>query len=397
MVAAFLSMLIAVAQAPASPGAGAAPPTAAEALPAEASIPESLGKYMPTEKRHMSPHFVVVSDAPPDAIANTINALERTRESVLKDLAARGLSPTDAGGRHLALLFSDEDRFRAFAREVDGQTLTTTLGYYQPSGRRLQLFDPESTDAVRAADAAIAKNEATIKAQQEAVNRMRARTGSRQEAALAQQQVDRARAVLASQRAKRDATIDASLRVVVVHEATHQVLFESGVQAAKGMSPLWLAEGLAVAYETADVRQPGGPASMRDERFAAFRAAVTANALIPVRVLVAARVLPSGDGIRDARRMQEDFYAQACMFTRWCMIARPAEFAALLRACRSATPADSQESVFESCFGSIDAVQRAYVLWLRDQMQEVDRTDAWKAVREWSSGGAPASTPAPGG
>lgn len=363
------------------------------AVGATSPIPDALATYMPKAERHASDHFVVVSDAPPSAIANTLNALERTRSSLLADLAQRGLPAADPGARHVAILFSDESAFRRFAREVDGQTLTTTLGYYQPSGRRLQLFDPESTDAVRAADATIAKNEAAIKARQDAVNRMRASRLSRQEAAVAQREVDQARSKLASQRAQREAAVDESLRVVVVHEATHQMLFECGAQSPTGLNPLWLAEGLAVGYETDDVRRPGGPASMREERFGTFRKALLANGLMPVRLLVKTRVMPSGGGTQTPLQAQEDFYAQSCMLVRWCMLERPAEFKAFLAACRGAKPGESPEAIFESCFGSIESVQRSYVLWLREQVPECERTDAVQAVQSWSIDGRPVPGP----
>lgn len=358
------------------------------------AIPDALASYMPKAERHASDHFLIVSDAPPEAIANALNALERTRTSLLADLSQRGLPSNDPGVRHLAILFSDEGAFRRFAREVDGQTLATTLGYYQPSGRRLQLFDPESTDAVRAADATIAKNEAAIKARQDAVNRMRSSRLSRQEAAVAQREVDQARAKLASQRAQREAAIDGSLRVVVVHEATHQLLFECGAQSPSGLNPLWLAEGLAVGYETDDVRRPGGPASMRDERFGTFRKVLAADGLMPVRVLVTTRVMPSGGGTQTPLQAQEDFYAQSCMLVRWCMLERPSEFKAFLAACRDARPGSQPDSIFESCFGSIDAVQRAYMLWLDEQMPEAGRSAAVKAAQAWSIDGRPVA-PAP--
>lgn len=358
-------------------------------------IPDALATYMPKAERHASDHYLVVSDAPPSAIANTLNALERTRASLLADLARRGLPATDPGMRHLAILFSDEGAFRRFAREVDGQALANTLGYYQPSSRRLQLFDPESTDAVREADATIAKNEAAIKARQDAVNRMRASRLSRQEAAVAQREVDQARAKLASQRTQREAAVDDNLKVVVVHEATHQLLFECGVQSPTGLNPLWLAEGLAVAYETKDVRRPGGPESMRDEPFGTFRKALLSNGLMPVRLLVTTGVLPSGGGTQTALQAQEDFYAQSCMLVRWCMLERPSEFKALLTACRDAKPGQTPETIFESCFGSIDSVQRSYVLWLREQIPGSERTVLFKDVERWTTDGR-AVPPPPG-
>jgi hypothetical protein len=356
-------------------------------------IPDALATYMPKAGRHASDHFLIVSDAPAAAIASTLNALERTRASLLADLARRGLPANDPSVRHLAILFSDEGAFRRFAREVDGQTLVTTLGYYQPSGRRLQLFDPESTDAVREADATIAKNEAAIQARQDTVNRMRGSRLSRQQTALAQQEVDQARAKLASQRAQREAAVDDNLKVVVVHEATHQMLFECGAQSPTGLNPLWLAEGLAVGYETDDVRRPGSPASMRDERFGTFRKALLANGLMPVRLLVTTRVLPSGGGLQTALQAQEDFYAQSCMLVRWCMLERPAEFKGFLAACRNAKPGEAPEAIFEACFGSIDSVQRSYVLWLREQIPESERTEVVKAVQVWSIDGRPVPDP----
>jgi hypothetical protein len=351
--------------------------------PATPPVPDALATYMPKAERHDSDHFLIVSDAPPTAIANTLNTLEKTRTSLLADLERRGLPAADPGVRHLAILFSDEDAFRRFAREVDGQSLATTLGYYQPSGRRLQLFDPESTDAVRAADAMIAKNEAAISARQDAVNRMRSSRLSRQEAAVAQREVDQARAKLASQRAQREAAVDDNLKVVVVHEAAHQLLFECGAQSPGGLNPLWLAEGLAVGYETDDVRRPGGPSSMRDERFGVFRKSLLDNGLMPVRLLVGTRVMPSGGGAQTALQAQEDFYAQSCMLVRWCMLERPAEFKAFLASCRAAKPGDAPEAVFESCFGPIDGVQRAYALWLLGQIPGAERTAAVKAAQSW--------------
>jgi hypothetical protein len=353
--------------------------------PSMPPVPDALATYMPKAERHQSDHFVVVSDAPPTAIANTLNTLEKTRTSLLADLERRGLPAADPGVRHLAILFSDEGAFRRFAREVDGQSLATTLGYYQPSGRRLQLFDPESTDAVRAADATIAKNEEAIKTRQEAVNRMRTSRLSRQEASNAQREIDQARAKLAAQRTQRDAAVDDGLKVVVVHEAAHQLFFECGLQSAGGLNPLWLAEGLAVGYETDDVRRPGGPSSMRDERFGTFRKALLANELMPVRVLVSTSVMPSAGSMQTALQAQEAFYAQSCMLVRWCMLERPTEFRSFLAACREAKPGTTPQSAFESSFGDIDAVQRAYLLWLREQIPEADRTDAVKAAQAWAA------------
>jgi hypothetical protein len=83
------------------------------------------------------------------------------------------------------------------------------------------------------------------------------------------------------------------------------------------------------------------------------------------------------------------------MFVRWCMLDRPAEFKAYLAACRDAKPGTAPEALFESCFGSIDSVQRSYVLWLRQQVPESGRTEAVRAAQSWSIDGRPLPPLAP--
>ncbi|MBM4114698.1 MAG: hypothetical protein FJ252_02330 [Phycisphaerae bacterium] len=115
---------------------------------------------------------------------------------------------------------------------------------------------------------------------------------------------------------------------------------------------------------------------------------------MPVRLLVTTRVLPSGGGTQTVVQAQDDFYAQSCMLVRWCMLERPAEFKAFLAACRDAKPGAAPEAIFEACFGSIDSVQRSYVLWLHKQVPESERTESFKIVERWTIDGRPVPEPA---
>jgi len=64
----------------------------------------------------------------------------------------------------------------------------------------------------------------------------------------------------------------------VVHEATHQIAFNSGLHTRYADNPLWLTEGLAMYFETPDLRNPKGwrtvgkPNPFRLRRFRAFAA-----------------------------------------------------------------------------------------------------------------------------
>lgn len=347
-------------------------------------VPDEVARSLPRATRHASDHFLVVSDASPSAVAAMLNSLERTRSSLLADLRARGYRIHEPPTRHLAILFADQPAFTEFAKE-DGHVIKGARGYYKPTARRLQLFDPESTESVKEADATLAKNEEAIRVQQEATNRARANRVTRAQASTMQRQVDQARAQLAQQRAQRDAVVDQGLKVVAIHELVHQLLFECGVQSATGLNPLWLSEGLAVAFETSDPRVPGHPESMRDERFAQARQGLLAGRFLPLRVLVEATTIPSQSRPGDEDEL--DFYAQSCMLVRWCMTQRPAEFLSFLSACRSATTAEPLAR-FEASFGPIDAVERAYVRWLVEtQVPELARVQQFKAVLAWTAPG----------
>jgi hypothetical protein len=67
----------------------------------------------------------------------------------------------------------------------------------------------------------------------------------------------------------------AGLDKTVIHEATHQVAFNTGIHSRIGVSPKWVVEGLATVFEEEDARRNDrvGPVMSRvnDERFRWFQ------------------------------------------------------------------------------------------------------------------------------
>src|SRR5436190_8860041 len=70
-------------------------------------------------------------------------------------------------------------------------------------------------------------------------------------------------------------TFQGSLKDTMIHEATHQVAFNTGLHSRIGENPRWVVEGLATVFEAPGVRNSGGgngPARTRinHERFMTF-------------------------------------------------------------------------------------------------------------------------------
>ncbi len=60
----------------------------------------------------------------------------------------------------------------------------------------------------------------------------------------------------------------------IIHEGTHQLMFNRGIQTRFAESPLWLNEGLAIYFETPNLRSKRGwqtPGLVNDDRLFTFR------------------------------------------------------------------------------------------------------------------------------
>lgn len=106
----------------------------------------------------------------------------------------------------VALIFENEAAFRAYGREL-GHDLTGAVGFYDVRSNRVVFYD-----LVSGSDRDIARQ-------------MQAAT----------QQV-----------------------ATIVHEATHQIAFNSGLHTRLADNPLWLTEGMAMFFETPDLKTEKG-------------------------------------------------------------------------------------------------------------------------------------------
>lgn len=113
----------------------------------------------------------------------------------------------------VAIIFRSQQQFSEFATQDEGPELAAAQGYYSIRSNRMVMFDLTSAD------------------------RTAVTSGSD----------------IARRLAMKPANVS-----TVVHEATHQIAFNTGLHTRYADNPLWLTEGMAMYFETPDLRSPKG-------------------------------------------------------------------------------------------------------------------------------------------
>ena len=346
-----LGLLATLAMAPGD-AAPAALPTQSEVLAQTRALVPSM---QPTE----TDHFVVLSDASQENTRSIAGLLENTHRAFQQNCLRLGIRPQPLQHKLVAVMFREKGDYAIFARTKDGMDQAWASGYYSPGTDRLVLYDGLSDEKVQDALG-------QLQAQNLRMQREAAAAGARPlDAGGAGDQLARAQRELDRERRRIEMNANAGFLGTVSHEAAHQLFFHCDVQRRGMPYPLWLAEGIATAFEakTAQDRDLGFQ-SENPGRQKAFRDAMRADRLVPLQALVMADGMPT-DGDEASIR---DFYAQAWAFTGWLARNRTREFALYLDALRGgafAMPTRRVET-FESIFGPVASVERS---WLRDEVQ----------------------------
>jgi hypothetical protein len=329
-------------------------------LAAQSEVLAATQALVPKMQLTETDHFVLLSDAPQESTRSIAGLLEGTFRAFQQNCLRLGVRPEPLKHKLVAVMFREKGDYSVFARTRDGMEQTWAAGYYNPGADRLVLFDGLSDEKVQ-------KALGQLQAQNLRVQREAAAAGVQPlDAGGAGGQVARAQREIDAQRRRIAATANAGFLGTVSHEAAHQLFFHCDVQRRGMPYPLWLAEGIATAFEAENASDRDlGFQSANPGRQQTFREAMREDRLVPLQALVMADGMPT-DGADAAIR---DFYAQAWAFTAWLARNRTREFTQYLEALRSGAfslPTRRVE-MFESIFGPIDSVERC---WLRDEVRQ---------------------------
>lgn len=109
----------------------------------------------------------------------------------------------------------------------------------------------------------------------------------------------------------------------IIHEATHQLIFNRGIQTRFAETPLWLNEGLAMFFEAPDLRSKTGwqtPGKIFERRLIRFRQYLSTRPADSLKSLIM-----SDARLRDAEN-SIDAYAEAWAFNHFLLNRRSKEY-----------------------------------------------------------------------
>ena len=154
---------------------------------------------------------------------------EQTYLAVHQYFAVRGVKQTEPEFMMVAIVFPNHAAFAKYSANDEVTASRGLQGYYHNLSNRVALFEDQANTAEADIDLEADDDFAWL-------------------------------------------SISGNNRNTVIHEATHQVAFNTGLHRRLGSNPKWLVEGLATVFENSGIRNAGTTASNRinPERFVWF-------------------------------------------------------------------------------------------------------------------------------
>jgi hypothetical protein len=271
--------------------------------------------FMPAgSKAIITEHFVVCYNTS-DAYARwNANLYERLYKGFYRFWKQMGVELNPPRFPMLALVFETKDDYVNYARkEFEGAE--NTIGYYHQSTNRLASYDLTGIEGMIPAGAQVVR--------EELINQVLSRPEAERTVAT------------------------------IVHEACHQISFNSGLQVRLGDNPLWLSEGLATFFEAPDLTSQNGWGGIGKVNWHNYQ--------------ILSRYLPNRNAdslsqllLEDARLRQGDTltnaYAEAWGLTYYLIKSKPKQFATYIKSVREKQPGNQsgpkeRMELFQRCFG----------------------------------------------
>ncbi len=187
---------------------------------------EQLGKRMlatlPAGFRvHTTPHYVVCYNTSRTYAQWTSSLLERLLKAFINYWEKEGLEVHEPEFPLPVLVFANRQMYDAASREDLPGGTGNIIGFYSLRSNCVSMFDLTGTEAVR--DAAGSRSAGTRRGSIHELNQMLSQPGA------------------------------IPLVTTIVHEATHQIAFNCGLQSRFADIPLWQCEGMAAYFEAPDL------------------------------------------------------------------------------------------------------------------------------------------------
>jgi hypothetical protein len=289
-------------------------------------LAEQLVATLPPGFRvHTTPHYVVCYNTSREYGEWTSSLFERLYKAFTSYWRRQGMELREPEFPLVVVAFSDRPTYEAAARGDLGDAARNIVGYYNLKNNQVFTYDLTGAESVR--------NNSNRRGSLREINQM------------------------LSQRAA------VPLVATVVHEATHQIAFNCGLQTRLSDIPLWLCEGMAVYFEAPDLtssRGWRGIGRVNYPRLTTFR-----KNLPNWRRDSLVSLIADNTRFRDPSTAI-DAYADAWALNYFLIKYRPKQYASYLKMLADKPPLmeddpDTRLAEFKQHFGDLRSVERDFL------------------------------------
>lgn len=307
-----------------------------------------LSKMKHQLQEELGIHFEVISTrhylvCAPRGMAKAYGGVfEELYQSFTHYFSLRGFQIKSPEFLMVTIIFPDRNQFYEYCKKDGVRASQGLLGYYHPHTNRTALFaESKSTKSV----------DAELDRDQKELTYSRISTGGK--------------------------NLSEALRDTMIHEATHQVAFNTGLHSRVGENPRWLVEGLATTFESDDLRSHTGGRGKSITRINRNRLLWFANYANKRRKKDSLLTFIRSEKLFHSSTL--DAYAEAWALTFFLVETQPARYARYLKKISQRDPlkvysAESREKDFKEAFKTnLRTLEVDYLSFLDKLTEELSR------------------------
>lgn len=284
-----------------------------------------LEQLPPGFETHKTAHYLICYNTSRAYAVWCGGLFERLYMAFTNFWSKRGFALAEPEFPLVAVVFNDQASYREFSQSELGDAAGSIIGFYSLRSNRINTYDLTGIEAFR-------------------------RPGDRRGSPS---QINE---LLMRPEAERTVA-------TLIHEATHQIAFNAGLQTRYADIPLWVSEGLAVYFETPDLSSPRGwrtIGAVNQVRLAQFRDYLPRRPADSLKSLIA-----SDARIRDPRQAA-DAYAEAWALNYFLFRQRPKQYHAYLKMLGEKPPLiwdepEQRLAEFTAAFGDLGQLDADFV------------------------------------
>ncbi len=278
------------------------------------------------------PHYLIFYNTSEVFAQWSGGLFERLRDVFTNFWSVRGVTIFPQSTSSIAIIFGSKSDYIQYSKPELGEAAEAIIGYYSMQTNRITLYDLTESDSSKSVSGRRTTNAAQVQ-------RILSQPSS------------------------------ARLVATIVHEATHQIAYNCGLQVRYGDMPRWLSEGIAMYFETPDLKSSKGWGALGKDntaRLSRFKARLNR------RNPQALKLLLTDDSLFNDMKTAEDAYCEAWAVT-WLLIKqKPDKFVEYISQMSQKKPfiwSSGQERLeqFEACFGNWENVNATLIRVMKNK------------------------------